>query len=451
MKGPFSLKQLRILSQSMYAGHCESLGSNKDWAACLAVEVDDQDASPPNLNETTKVVYLSVHGPHGGNLIADSPKELTMKQALPHFTKKCREKDGKAYAHVPFAPYLPAFGRPFGLALVLPSLETPSVEESGPASSVAIIPAPALRYQACVVKAITNEQLHQFVHDSRYGVTEKVNGERCLLVFDSERLLAFNRKGQPMSAPPAGALHLRRLGVPFVIDGERLTGDLADFYVAFDLLEWDQKEFTATTYAARIMVLEHAMYQAGLLLEKRPTPSFAQAHVNSMQPGLALLTPASGEHDAQRAIEEIEVTAGEGIIVRRLEAGYAESPLKYKYVAELDAFGIAINEGAGGGSLRMGVVRTTDRAVIVVANVRAGLTEADLHTIQQMLEEGKRPVFTVRYLPKRSIGLLLVEPRTSMTWLRSDKEAVECTTEQFGLDKAVHIAHAKPVAGITLS
>ncbi len=445
------MNHLVILPEYTYAGHCKSLGSNKDWVACLAVEQDERDDGIPTLDEASEVVYLSLHGPHGGNLIVDPPKKFTLEQARTHFKKKCREKDGKAYAHVSFAPFLSAFGRPFGLTLVLPSQERPSTEGSeGPTSAALASTTPTLRYQACIVKAITSEHLSQLVRDPRYGLTEKVNGERCLLVFDGKQLAAFNRKGQRMSAPPDGALHLCRLASPFVIDGERLLGDQAGHYVAFDLIEWNNRPFADPSYAMRMTILQMAMHQAGLLMEMRPTPTYAKARVNSMQPELLLLTPAVGEQDIQHTIKEIEVSAGEGVVVRRLDAGYAESPLKYKFVAEMDTFVIAINEGPGGGSLKMGVVRVTDQAVIEVANVRSGLTEADLHVIQQMLEEGRRPVFTVRYLPKRTIGLLLVEPRTRMAWLRTDKEARECTTEQFGPDKAVHIAHAKPVAGIVL-
>jgi hypothetical protein len=444
------MKHLIILPDSTYAGHCTSGGSNKDWAACLAFEQDEQDDSVSALDDASEVVYLGLHGPHGGNLIVDPPKKFTLGQARAHFTKKCREKDGKAYVHVPFAPFLSAFGRPFGLTLVLPSGERPSTEGSEVPTSAAASTTPILRHQACTVKAITSEHLSQLVRDPRYGLTEKINGERCLLVFDGKQLAAFNRKGQRMSAPPDGALHLCRLASPFVIDGERLIGAQAGHYVAFDLIEWNNQPFADPSYAMRMTILQMAMQQAGLLLEMRPTPTYAKARVNSMQPELLLLTPAVGEQDIQRAIKEIEVSAGEGVIVRRLEAGYAESPLKYKFVAEMDVFVIAINEGPGGGSLKMGVVRVPDQAVIEVANVRAGLTEADLRVIRQMLEEGKRPVFTVRYLPKRSIGLHLVEPRTRMAWLRTDKEAFECTTDQFDASKTALIAHAKPVAGITL-
>ena len=83
------------------------------------------------------------------------------------------------------------------------------------------------------------EKLQLLLAHPDYGVTEKVNGERCLIQFDGRDVVAYNRKGQRMSAPPECAEHLRRLGRPFVTDGEWLTRNLPGYYVAFALLEWD--------------------------------------------------------------------------------------------------------------------------------------------------------------------------------------------------------------------
>jgi ATP-dependent DNA ligase len=254
-----------------------------------------------------------------------------------------------------------------------------------------------------------------------------------------------------MSMPPEGALTLSTLGSPFVIDGERLTGDLAGYFVAFDLLELGHEDFTTYSYALRITTLHEAMRDAGLLHEDRFTPTFAEAQANSKEALLALLAPAPERARAQHILEEVQAASGEGVVARRLLSDYAESPRKFKLVADLDAFVIAINAGIAEGSLKMGVLRPTDGAIIEVANVRSGLTDVDIRTVRQMLERGERPVFTVTYLPKRTVGIQLVEPRTSMTRLRSDKSAAECTTDQFDAEKAPFIAQAKPFAGVVLS
>jgi hypothetical protein len=441
---------LVVLAEYTYAGYC-STGGNKDWAACVAVETDDQNTSPPILDKTTEVVYLSLHGPHGGNMVIDSPKKLALNQAIAHFTKKCREKDGKLYKRVPFASYLPAFGHPFGLSLVV-SGEGGQIDGAGVPSTHALEDetSPVLAYQAVIVKDAPLKKIQQILTGDNYGLEEKVNGERCLLVFDGEKLVAFNRRGKPMSAPPAGASHLCRLGCPFVVDGERLTGELAGHFVAFDLLELNHEAYIDFSYTLRITALKEAMRKADLLVSLDSTPTLASARANSTVDDLSLLVSVAGSEIAPRILADIQASSGEGIIVRRLEASYTESPFKWKFITDLDAFVIGINSGLAEGSLKFGVVRSEDGAVIEVANVRSGFTDQDIRTVRKMVERGERPVFTIIYLPIRTVGVQLVEPRSGMRFLRTDKSAAQCTTEQFGPEKAPFIAQAKPIEGVAL-
>jgi ATP-dependent DNA ligase len=253
-----------------------------------------------------------------------------MKQAFAHFTKKCREMYGRAYKPVPFAPYLPAFGRPLGLALIA---EAGEGQVDGGETPSANVPedetAPILGYQAVVVKDAPLKEIQQLLTSDSYGLSEKVNGERCLLVFDGERLTAYNHRGKRMSAPPAGATQLCHLGCPFVIDGERLTRDLAGHFVAFDLLEWNRKAYIGFAYISRMATLEDAMLKADLCISFDSTPTLASARANSTVDDLSLLVSVAGPEIAPRVIAAIQASSGEGIVVRRLEAGYAESPLKW--------------------------------------------------------------------------------------------------------------------------
>jgi ATP-dependent DNA ligase len=253
-----------------------------------------------------------------------------------------------------------------------------------------------------------------------------------------------------MSAPPVGAAHLCQLGCPFVIDGERLTRDLAGHFVAFDLLELNHNVLTSFSYAVRIKTLEETMLQAGLLVSSRSTPTLASARANSTVDDLSLLVSVAGPEIASRVIADIQASSGEGIVVRRLESDYAESPLKWKDVADLDAFVIDVNPGLAEGSLKFGVLRPKDGAVIEVANVRSGFNDDDIRTVRKMLEKGEHPVFRITYLPIRTVGIQLVEPRSGMAFLRTDKEARQCTTEQFGAEKASDIARANQIESVTL-
>lgn len=433
---------LLVLNDRIYAGHCTSGSSDKVWAACLAIETSAEQGMPPDVSDTTEVVYLSVYGRRGSNLNVTPPKRLPLRDAQKLFKKKCGEKDGEAYAHVPFAPFVSTFGYPLGFPLVA-RLAEEEVSVITPASA----PVSALSYVACVVKDVRQDKLQQLLQDPDYGLTEKVDGERCIIVFDGQELAAFNRKGKQMMTVPAGALHLRQLGCRFVIDGERMMGALAGHFVAFDLLEWGEEPFTAWSYVRRITTLEEAMLNAGLLLEDRSTPTHLLARSNSACSDLALLVAAPGEQYGQRVINAVRAASGEGIIVRNLTGDYQMSPLKFKFVTDLEAFVIAANDGLEAGSLKFGLVRP-DGAVIEIANVRSGFNAAEINAVRQMLDRGERPVFKVTYLPKRTVGLLLVEPKSGMSMLRSDKDAAECTTDQLGEEKAELVAQAKPLQSV---
>jgi hypothetical protein len=110
---------------------------------------------------------------------------------------------------------------------------------------------------------------------------------------------------------------------------------------------------------------------------------------------------------------------------------------------------IGFEPGSAEGSVRLGLVRPSDGAVIEIGNVRAGLSDADIRVLRVMREHGQWPVLTVEYLPIRTVGITLVEARVvgsararskssddvsgqaQAARLRSDKRAQDCTTDQF--------------------
>jgi ATP-dependent DNA ligase len=161
-----------------------------------------------------------------------------------------------------------------------------------------------------------------------------------------------------------------------------------------------------------------------------------------------VLLGVQGEVLTQNVLQEIQSTGGEGVVIRSLDAPYNTGGLKYKFLEEIDAFVIGIEPGVSAGSLILAMVRNTDRAIVEVGHVRSGLTDADIERVGGMLVRGLNPVFRVTYLPASTIGITLVQPKTSLDALRTDKEAHECTTDQFGQEKVTIIAQARPVSGI---
>lgn len=448
-----------ILTDARIAGHCTTGTSNKVWTACLAVESSEPVETAPAVNiatllSTAEVVFLCGHGPYGAALRLEEPKKMSRTAAQKLLRTKWQEKAGKGYASVAFEPFLPSFGKPWGLPLLLPGSalsptnvpEPPSLLET-PMTSTQETPV-VFRYTAALVKAVAFDQMMALFREG-YTVSEKANGERCLVEFNGIEMVAYNRKGHLVSVPPEGALILQRLGHPFVADGERLMRDNSGQYVVFDVLEWDGEDMTALPYRKRLTRLVRGMHRAGLLKDVHLTPTIAQAQQNSVIPHLSVLLGVQGEPMVQNVLQEIQAVGGEGVVIRSLNASYARGGFKYKFLEDIDAFVIGIEPGISAGSLILAMVRP-DQAIIEVGHVRSGLTDADIERVRSMLMQGQNPVFRVTYLPASTIGITLVQPKTSMNCLRTDKAAHECTTDQFGQEKATVIAQACPVVGISV-
>ena len=91
--------------------------------------------------------------------------------------------------------------------------------------------------------------------------------------------------------------------------------------------------------------------------------------------------------------------------------------------------------------MKLGLIRPSDGAVIEIGAVR--LKASDRTQVQTALAAGQQPVLTVGFLPARTVGIQLVEPK--LLRLRADKAAAACTTDQLGEalgDRAALIARA---------
>jgi ATP-dependent DNA ligase len=277
-----------------------------------------------------------------------------------------------------------------------------------------------------------------------YGLSD--NGERCWIVCDGKNILAYNRRGIRMSAPPEGAQALLALGSPCIVDGERLIGKLAGHYIIFDLMQWNGQDIREKPYKTRIETLQRAMLEAKLIDGLRSTPSYISARANSTREKLTLLTASTGAREETRQlITWLRDMGEEGVIIRLLAGTYHQGRAiqKFKFLSDIDAVVIGFESGSSEGSVQLGLYRPADGAIIGIGKVRAGLTDADIVTLKECRARGAWPVLTVRYLGARTVGINLVEPQTSLTWLRSDKLPTECTSNQFGDEKATYIEQAE--------
>jgi len=399
---------------AQFAGHFGQGGSDKVWGAAY-------DSSG---------LLVTVWGRRGAALQRGEKQFATAAEAAKQYQKKVQEKLGEGYSPIPFddASYgVPAFGSAVG------ELPTPFVAKA------ASTPA----YVVSHVLPLDQAALQAAAANPRFGLQEKVNGERCVVAFDGTSLVAYNRKGVPATTVPAAAHALTALAVPFAFDGERMTGGEGGSFVIFDLLAWEGENVGYLPYAERIALLESVLVRSKLI------PAASPLYHPTGSPQLALLNVSFDAATATATIAAIEQEGGEGVIVRQLDAPYVagdtKTVQKYKHRTDLDAVVIGVKPGLATGSVQLGLMRPSDGRVIPIGNVRSGLRDQDIERLAVMLAAGDQPVLTVSYLPIRTVGITLVEPTTSINALRSDKLAAECTTDQLGPAKAALIAVARPI------
>ena len=278
----------------------------------------DLDAPGSDLEPVWTVLYAN--GKPGALRGGDPTPPTTRAAAEKIYKKKRDEKAGPHhYTPLPGLPFAP-YARYFPVPLALPD------QDAGSASPEEVLPPPTEqtpRYEASEAVLITREAFEQCIASPRYGATEKVDGERCLVASESERLSAYNRNGIQIRVVPDAASALGQLRASFVVDGERMVGDQAGQYVIFDLLEWQGSDARSWSAGRRIATLQQAMLEAGLLKAPRATPTLHEAFENSTISGLALLTPVSGLEEITCLMSVVQEQGGEGFVLRLLhEGGY---------------------------------------------------------------------------------------------------------------------------------
>lgn len=429
---------------ALVALHFAGGGSDKVWGAAIVQHVDQTAA------------LLTCWGRRGASLSAKHQPFATVAQAEAQYTKKLREKHDDQYHDIAPADYgiaatLERLAAEHGVLVALSTAvgavgagsagtQSPAAETGrgpGEDGSQPLPLAPRLRLSHITVLA-TGELDAVLDETDRYGVTEKVNGARLVVRCDAAatgaaagHLRAYNRRGLEQLSLPAGAQEaLSQLATPCVVDGERMEGALVGTFVAFDLLEWHGEDLRQRPYTERITRLEDVLRGSGVVVSGAPT--LVEALACSRVTGFALLTPAVVPAEKRAVLARVQAAGGEDIIVRTLAAptvpGDTPYERKHKLLASIDVVAVGIKPGVGAGSVRMGLVRERDHAVIEVGSVRSGLTDRGVETLGAALARGEQPVLDVTFLPARTVGLSLVEP--VVVRVRTDKRGAECTTTQ---------------------
>jgi hypothetical protein len=419
--------------------HCTSGGSDKVWAAAV-------------YRQGPQWYYLAAYGPRGGRMSGE-PKPYGEAAARKEYAAKLREKVAKDYRDIDIEDA--RYGLwPYMTSLV-PGLTTVSTEQrpnglfEQPAAGAATATAPATapangsvkvatptkagpRVVVSHLKTLPPEALKARMADPHWVLAEKANGVRCTVELTADGTLrSFNRLGQQNASVPESARALAQVGMPFLIDGEWLKGGE---YAMFDLLEWKGESIRHEAFALRIEKL--AALAEGWLLVKHGGPTLSRTIHTPGHDGLYLLQPTNDPLMKAELAIEIQQCGGEGFVLRDERqpsvAGNTNHELKVKFLAEIDVIAYSHKPGKSGGSLNVGLLRD-DGALIHVGSVRGGLSEHQVQLLTQRTIDvpvTELPVMRVEYLPARTVGVGLVEPKVWWDRVRDDKRPTDCTTEQ---------------------
>lgn len=275
----------------------------------------------------------------------------------------------------------------------------------------------------------------EFITDPAYALEQKVDGMRCMVVFQDGELEFLTRGGRPLRSA-AAKLHFDSVHRS-LLDVIRTLTDYSIRYGAATDLTLDAELITETgelvlldmPYSDTYSIRPTDPYTA----RRDALEAFYDLFFPFSHPVIKLVTAARSELGKQGLVEEVIDKNLEGVIAKGIDSPYSEGErvkhsLKLKFTSTADVVVLAKNEGESRNSIRGG-----DKI-----NYRFGLvTQMPGGTLSETLGNcsgiGKEEaevgdIIEVEYL-YLGAGGRLVQPR--MLKLRKDKVAADCTWEQF--------------------
>jgi len=162
-------------------------------------------------------------------------------------------------------------------------------------------------------------------------------------------------------------------------------------YVAFDILEKDNKDLTDKTLLERKE-----------LLDKTVKPNHYVAEI-------------SYTNDVDRLIKDIKKSKGEGVVIKDIDSKYHNNGAwqKHKFTRINDVAVTGYTKGTGARKPYFGALKVSinsPRGLRPVGKVGTGFTHKDLQEIKQRLDSGEKLVARVEYRKTGSQGRY-IEPR----------------------------------------
>lgn len=190
-----------------------------------------------------------------------------------------------------------------------------------------------------LLNEVTEDDLPKFINDPNFGLQEKKNGERQLMISESSAIVATNRLGLTIATSDSRAheltelLKMHRITGNTVFDGE----SMGDYFYAFDLLVFNGKDVRPLPFVERDELLNYIITQQASKFDFKyikKVPTYFSAE------------------DKLRMVQQFKKENAEGFVFKNISASYTEDrpssggdQLKFKFKAMATVEVAALNAG----------------------------------------------------------------------------------------------------------
>lgn len=178
-----------------------------------------------------------------------------------------------------------------------------------------------------LLNPVDEDRVRELIRDDAWGMQEKLDGRRVLLVKRDGAIFGVNRKGLTIGLPESIIKAAEKIDGDFVIDGECIT----HLFYTFDILSLRGDDLRPHGFHQRSTALLNLLASA------------MQRHIHFVQTFYDSKTK-------ERVLNELQQTKGEGVVFKRLDAPYTAgrpnsggNQLKHKFYATCSAVVAKVN------------------------------------------------------------------------------------------------------------
>jgi hypothetical protein len=276
---------VRIVEQ--WAGHYNDCSDGKDhdkiWSAAY----------------TNSAVYMAAWGRRG---IARLQHQEIPGVGMRKYNAMISEKIAKGYKAIPFDD------KRYGV----PSFD-PTFKPAAVALSIALMQA----------TRSTDKLVSMLLSNNGWGITERVEGDRRLLVRSGKQAQVYSAKNGKMTLVEDGIMGFNALGCDYTLEYVKTPDNRT---VITDVHSFGGYDIRTCDYKTRLGILESNLIAAKLITKAGPFSDPTQP--------ISLLTPVESGHDWQTLVAQAKQTGKSGVVLHALDAAYTEgeSPFLHELV-----------------------------------------------------------------------------------------------------------------------